>query len=475
MQRLIGLTNADTSGVNDNFFEVFFFSDDWFTAADNWTQVLITNTSNNVLRQAVFKLFTPSAGGVPNTTKVYDYAHGFDSVAIRNRSLWLLKLLLDMQATLPISTLRDIAASGSSNFAAQAADMTTTRASVCQQEITRLLPDLVAHLWASVNQNSTGGGAAASRAFSIQADVRKAFRSQLQANDWLSSETKTIALKKLDDITAFIGFAPETPWLADYDQLQIDSEISFAENLLRLRRFRWGVELARVDTAVDNSRRALDQPFSPWDTVNAYYSPDTNSINVFAVTLQPNWFSADWLDLLNVARMGFILGHELTHGFDNIGHQYNPAGEYAPWFSPSDEAGFNKRSQCFVDQFEEDWLSPWPAFNGSYAVGEIVADSGGLQFSFATAMAAASQGDNDLIQAMFDKHQVNVEQAFFYSWASHWCESTLPSVAAFNAQGVHPSSKARINGAAANFKPFADAFQCKADSRMVNPSPCKVW
>lgn len=378
---------------------------------------------------------------------------------------WTIQLLLDMLPTLPSSLAKTVATISAHAYGGPDATVQLTRGHLCMTRLTAHVPELVAHTWA-VTYGTAEAGAGADRLTRI---IKRALQDALEQNDWLTAATRQTALDKLQAMQNNIGFANKTEWLADYDTLDISSDASFVDNWLVLRRFHDSRHLMHLGKPLDPDRKVLDTPDMLWNTVNAFYMPSDNSINIFPVTLQPNWFDTEWLDVLNLAGLGMVLGHEMTHGFDKSGHMWNSVGLPEPWFTASDEAAFQERSQCFQRHFEEPWLKQTePLFNVSNGLGEIVADSGGIKCAHAAVLASREAEEATLRAALGAVgDSVSYEQLFFYAYAHFWCGHATSFASKARSSDVHPSGDARVNGGLSNFLPFAKAFHCKAGDQMV--------
>ncbi len=208
-------------------------------------------------------------------------------------------------------------------------------------------------------------------------------------------------------------------------------------------------------------------------TVNAYYNPQINEIVFPAGILQPPFFDAGADDALNYGGMGSIIGHEMTHGFDDQGAKFDPTGNLANWWSDADLKAFNEKAQCIVDQFNGFEVQPGLNENGKLVVGESIADLGGLVIAY-----AAFQKSMEGKPRPANIDGFTPEQRFFLGYARGWTTNMRPELARMLAMGdPHPLPKFRVNGPLSNMPQFAAAFQCKEGDRMVRPEKdrCAIW
>lgn len=329
---------------------------------------LVSLSDTGALYSAIYQeLLTPDGGPlISNSTPVViDAQLRLDASDALDPRWWALQLILDMLPTLPSSVAQHVTRIAARVHGGSEAKAEVDREQMCIQRLTSHLPELVAHTWAE----TYGSDEAEAGAERLTRNIKASMSDALQQNAWLTPTTRQTALEKLRAMQDNVGFANHTEWLADYDTLDISSDAPFVENWLMLRRFHDSRRLLQRGQLLDPDRKVLNNLFEQWDTINAFYSPNDNSINIFPVTLQPNWYSVEWADLLNAARLGMVLGHEMTHGFDKDGHEYDAEGKHAPWFTNDDDIAFGERSQCFQDHFEQPWLKKEPLFNVSSALG----------------------------------------------------------------------------------------------------------
>jgi endothelin-converting enzyme/putative endopeptidase len=205
-------------------------------------------------------------------------------------------------------------------------------------------------------------------------------------------------------------------------------------------------------------------------TVNAYYDPQMNNINFPAGILQPPFFDKTADDATNFGAAGAVVGHELTHGFDDEGRQFDKAGNMTDWWTPADSKAFDQRAQCIVDEFSAFDLGEGVHMNGKLTLGENTADAGGLRLAWMalqTSLAAHSLPKKD---------GFTPEQRFFLGYGQVWCQNETMESARLQAQtNPHALPKYRVNGVVSNMPEFRQAFACKAGQPMARANACRVW
>jgi len=294
-------------------------------------------------------------------------------------------------------------------------------------------------------------------------NLEAALKSDIAILSWMSEATRKQAIVKLDAFLNKIGYPDK--W-RDYSALNVDRS-SYQTNRFRVSKFNEDRDWAKVGKPVDRMEWGMTPP-----TVNAYYNPQNNEIVFPAGILQPPYFDPTADDALNYGGMGSVIGHEMTHGFDDQGSKYDPNGNLANWWSDADLKAFKERAGCIVSQFNGFEVEKGLNENGSLVQGESIADLGGLVVAY-----AAFQ------KAMEGKPRVNIdgftpEQRFFLGYARGWATNIRPELArVLVLQDPHPLSKFRVNGPLSNMPQFAQAFQCKDGDPMVRPEKdrCVIW
>ena len=299
------------------------------------------------------------------------------------------------------------------------------------------------------------------RAQKMVKEIEQAMERDIDGLSWMSSETKQRALEKLHAVANKIGYPDK--W-RDYSALTIvrDDEVG---NVLRAREFEFHRQLAKIGKPVDRGEWSMSPP-----TVNAYYNPQLNDINFPAGILQPPFFDPDADDAPNYGDMGGTIGHELTHGFDDEGRQFDPQGNLRDWWTPQDGKEFEQRASCISDQYSQYVVVDDIKINGQLTMGENVADLGGLLLAY---MAWQDQTREKKLSAI---DGFTPEQRFFIGYGQAWCNQTRDETKRmYAAIDPHSPDKYRANGAVSNMPEFQRAFQCKTGSAMVRENSCRVW
>ena len=280
---------------------------------------------------------------------------------------------------------------------------------------------------------------------------------------WMSEDTRAAALEKLDGFGYKIGFPDE--W-RDYSGLDVGRG-SFVENRLRCEAFDWDRQLGRLDQPVDKGEWAM-----PAHVVNAYYHPLLNEIVFPAGILQPPFFYADADDAVNYGAIGTVIGHEITHGFDDQGSHFDAHGRLRDWWAEADRTEFERRAQVLVDQFDAYTVVDGLHVNGRLTLGENIADLGGLKIAHDALRDALRGKDAPAIDGL------GPEQRFFLSWATVWRTSYTDEYLRLIVNvDPHSPARARVNGPLSNLPAFAAAFELPEPSPMVRPDAerARIW
>jgi putative endopeptidase len=314
------------------------------------------------------------------------------------------------------------------------------------------------------------GQAYAAKYFSAQAkeqalnmvkEIESAMQTDIQSLTWMDQTTKQHALEKLHTVANKIGYPDK--W-RDYGKLEIvrGDEIG---NVLRARRFEFNRQLAKIGKPVDRGEWQMSPP-----TVNAYYDEQKNDINFPAGILQPPLFSPESDAAPNYGDTGATIGHELTHGFDDEGRQFDAQGNLKDWWSEQDGKEFNKRASCISDQYSQYTIIDDIKIKGKLTLGEDVADLGGLMLAY-MAWKNATQG-----QRLEPIDGLTPEQRFFIGYGQSWCSNERDELKRMRATvDVHSPDKYRTNGVVSNMPQFQQAFHCKPGAPMVRQNSCRVW
>lgn len=298
--------------------------------------------------------------------------------------------------------------------------------------------------------------------------IEAAFGNTLNTLSWLDDKTRGKAKVKLGALVDMIGY-PET-WKTYAKAIISDDHFA---NLMAIDKVANERNLAKLGKPVDKTEWSMSPA-----TVNAYYDPESNKIVFPAAILQPPFFSTDQPMSMNFGAIGIVMGHELTHGFDDQGRLYDKDGALKSWWKNSTSEKFNSRAQCVANQYSQFKLQGKPVMhlNGNLTLGENLADNGGAQNAYKAYAKWAAQQPGGMAGQKVGKY--TGEQLFFYGFSQSWC--TVQKTKSERQQAVtdvHSPAQFRVNGALANHPAFAKAFGCKAGSKM-NPGPekrCLVW
>ncbi len=293
---------------------------------------------------------------------------------------------------------------------------------------------------------------------------------RIEAQTWMSDETKKVALEKLATFYIKIGYPDK--W-EDISGLTVDPELSLYENLRNIGEFYWQLDKKlHYNTPVDKDEWGMTP-----QTVNAYYNPTTNEICFPAGILQPPFFSKDWDDAVNYGAIGVVIGHEMTHGFDDQGRQYDKDGNLRQWWSDADVEAFNIPAEQLAQYFDSLWVIPGELHsNGHQCLGENLADHGGLEIAFQALQLARQNGSPTSM--MGEENGFTAEQRFFLSYANVWagvCSEEL--LRRYAIMDVHSAGHLRINGGVAQCNAWYDAFNIQpGDTLYVAPEDrVNIW
>ncbi len=290
--------------------------------------------------------------------------------------------------------------------------------------------------------------------------VEAALRQDITELPWMTDVTKKQALIKLDAIQNKIGYPDK--W-RDYSTLKIVRGDALG-NSLRANNFEFRRQLNRIGKALDKSEWGMTPP-----TVNAYYNPLQNNINFPAGILQPPFYDFKADDALNFGGMGAVIGHELTHGFDDQGRQFDAAGNLHDWWTPEDNKRFDERAQCLIDEYSSFVAVDDVHLNGKLTLGENTADNGGLRIAL-MALHSTQTRQPEKIDGFTG------DQRVFLGWGQIWCQNQTDQVARLRAQtDPHSPGQYRVNGVVRNMPEFQKVWGCKAGQPMVPQNACHVW
>ncbi|HEY4244904.1 MAG TPA: M13 family metallopeptidase [Kofleriaceae bacterium] len=291
--------------------------------------------------------------------------------------------------------------------------------------------------------------------------IVSAMTANLAALPWMDAQTKARAADKLKAMTYQIGYPNK--WKT-YD-FKVGKG-TWGANALAARKADEERDVAKIGKPVDKDDWQMTAP-----TVNAYYDPQLNGMVFPAGILQPPFYSVDNSIPVNLGGMGVVVGHELTHGFDDQGAQYDELGNLKEWWQPETEKRFKARTQCVIDQYGTYEVSDHVKLNGANTVGENIADIGGVKLAFTAYRSLRSSSPNTVVADGFTE-----DQQFFLGFGQAWCAKMRPDFEKMLASiDVHSPARWRVDGALSATPEFARAFHCKAASKMQPAKQCVVW
>jgi putative endopeptidase len=306
--------------------------------------------------------------------------------------------------------------------------------------------------------------AAKARMQELVKNLRLAMRETIEGLDWMGPQTKARALEKLSTFNPKIGYPDQ--W-KDYSRVAVSRD-AFWESMLAVRRFAVADDHLTINQPVDRGRWGLTPP-----TSDAYYNPVLNEIVFPAGILQPPAFSMQATDAVNYGAIGVVIGHEISHGFDDQGAQFDAQGRLQNWWTQADLKKFQERGQCVVRQFEGYFVEPGVHHNGKLVLGESIGDLAGAKIAY-RAFQISQRGKPPA--PTIDGY--TPDQQFFIAWGQFRGDAVRPEFARTMVQGdPHPIGKYRVIGPVSNLPEFQQAFACKAGARMVRKKEerCEVW
>lgn len=305
---------------------------------------------------------------------------------------------------------------------------------------------------------------AKARAVAMVHNLEAALQADLTTLPWMGEATRKQAIAKLDAFMNKIGYPDK--W-RDYSALNIDRGI-FVHDIWRSNAFEFKRDLNKIGKPVDRTEWGMTPP-----TVNAYYNPQMNEIVFPAGILQPPFYDPNADDAFNYGGMGAVIGHEMTHGFDDEGAKFDAQGNLKNWWTPEDKKNFDARSECVVHQFDGFQVQDKLHENGKLVVGESIADLGGLTVAYA-AYEKSLEGK----PRPGNIDGFTPEQRFFLGYARIWSTNMRPEFERLLVNvDPHPLPRFRVNAPLSNMPAFAKAFSCKAGDPMVRPpgDRCQIW
>ncbi len=288
-------------------------------------------------------------------------------------------------------------------------------------------------------------------------NLQKALAQRIDASTWMSQATKEQAKDKLSNFIIKIGYPDK--W-KDYSGLQVDDKLSLYENLSHVSRWATDDFIARhVNKRVDK----MEWGMTP-QTINAYYNPTTNEICFPAAILQPPFFDPNADDAANYGGIGGVIGHEMSHGFDDQGSQFDKTGNQHDWWTAQDKKNFNARTKVLADYFSNFEVLPGVKINGQQTLGENIGDNGGLNIAYTAFENSLKENPLGV------KDGFTPQQRFFLSWARVWASNMTPEyIQLIVTSDVHSPNMARVNAALPQIDAWYDAFKVKKGDKMFLP------
>src|SRR3984957_11123542 len=303
--------------------------------------------------------------------------------------------------------------------------------------------------------------AAKARVLGMVQEIEKMLGQDIQSLDWMTPATKQQALVKLQAVANKIGYPDK--W-RDYSSVKIVRGEAVG-NDERATEFEVHRQLNRIGQPVDRGEWGMTPP-----TVNAYYSPLQNNINFPAGILQPPFFDNSMDAAVNYGAIGSVMGHEMTHGFDDQGRQFDDQGNLHNWWTKEDADEFEKRAECFIKEYSAFTPVDDVHLNGKLTLGENTADNGGVHLAFMALMKSLDGKPQPKIQGF------TPQQRFFLGYSQVWCQNVRPEAARMRAQiDPHSDGRDRVNGVLGNMPEFRQAFACHEGQPMVHAPSCRVW
>ncbi|MDD6773487.1 MAG: M13 family metallopeptidase [Bacteroidales bacterium] len=295
----------------------------------------------------------------------------------------------------------------------------------------------------------------------IVKDLQTSLGEHIDALEWMSDQTKSYAREKLAGFTVKIGYPDK--W-KDYSSLEIDPQASYFDNIVASRSWRTAENLDKLGKPTDPSEWYMTP-----QTVNAYYNPTTNEICFPAAILQPPFFNADADDAVNYGAIGVVIGHEMTHGFDDQGRLFDKEGNMNSWWNDADDQAFKAKADVLSKQYDEIEVLPGVHANGALSLGENIADQGGVSVAYTAFRNSLGGKEPEPIDGF------TADQRFFLGYASVWAQNiTDEEKARLTKLDVHSLGENRVNATLRNFQTFFDAFGISEGDPMWRPESERV-
>ncbi|HEX3437642.1 MAG TPA: M13 family metallopeptidase [Pseudacidobacterium sp.] len=306
------------------------------------------------------------------------------------------------------------------------------------------------------------------RTLELTHDIEAAMGRDIDQLDWMSDATKARAKEKLHAVANKIGYPDK--W-RDYSTLTVVRGDALS-NAQRADTFEVKRQIDKIGKPVDRGEWGMTPP-----TVNAYYNPQMNDINFPAGILQPPYFDPSQNNAVNYGDAGGVIGHELTHGFDDEGRQFDAEGNLKEWWTPEDGKKFTQRADCVVKEYDGFVAVNELHVNGKLTLGENIADLGGLKLAFLAYLDRAQKSGMDLTKKGDTEYGgLTPAQQFFVSYGQGWCQNNRPEDLLLRVQtDPHSPEDFRVNGVVVNLPEFQKAFGCKTGTPMAPASRCAIW
>lgn len=295
----------------------------------------------------------------------------------------------------------------------------------------------------------------------ILKNIRAVLQEDIKTLSWMSPKTRDAALKKLDLMEERVGYP--TKWW-DYSSLKIDRG-PYVLNVIRANEFLINRDLDKIGKPVDRSEWAMTP-----QTINAYYDPSMNNLNIPAGILQSPFFDPKAPAAINYGAIGYVIGHEMTHGFDDQGAQFDGYGNLKNWWAPNDLSKFKNATQCIADQFSKYVVDGDLHVQGQLVVGEAAADLGGMILAYKAFQRSKEYKNAKTIEG------ITPDQQFFLGTAHVWAMNVRPEQLRNQVTtDPHPPAVYRVNGSLANIPQFQEAFNIPNGSPMISKNRCIIW
>ncbi len=303
------------------------------------------------------------------------------------------------------------------------------------------------------------------RTVALVNDVEHALDQDITNIEWMQPATKEQAKIKLHAVEDKVGYPDH--W-RDYSSVKITNN-SYVDNVREATAFEFRRQLNKIGKPVDREEWTMTPP-----TINAYYDPQLNTINFPAGILQPPFFDGNMEDAVNYGAIGMVIGHEITHGFDDQGRKFDAQGNLRDWWTAADAKAYDQRGECIADEYTEEIPEAGVKQNGHLTQGEDTADNGGLRLAF-MALSNKLQASGKSVDAK-DADGWTPRQKFFLSFANSWCTQYRPELMrTVVLTNPHSIPRYRVNNVVSNMPEFQDAFTCKKGTPMVRANQCRVW